>query len=320
METSQLAITAVLPIFIVIASGTLVRKLGWLDIEADRSLMRVVVNLLYPCLIFDFILGNDALREPGNLVLPPLVGMTTIVAGFGIAMLVARRLKLGNQKECRTFAFTTGIYNYGYFALPIIALLFDRETVGVLLVHNLGVEAAMWVLGVGFILSPNDPKGIWRRVLSGPVIAICIAVPLNLVGMHERIPEFALDSVSLLGQCAIPIGLLLIGATFADIAHKEAIFSRIRIPIAACSLRLGLLPFCFLLFAWLLPISPELKRVIMIQAAMPCGVFPIVLARYFDGSPEVAFKVVFGTTVISFLTIPLWIALGMNLLEHFQKI
>lgn len=314
METSQLVLTAVLPIFIVIASGTLVRKLGWLDIEADRSLMRVVVNLLYPCLIFDFILGNDALREPGNLLLPPLVGMTTIVCGFGLAMLAARKFQLGNQKECRTFAFTTGIYNYGYFALPIIALLFDRETVGVLLVHNLGVEVAMWVLGVGFILSPNDPKGLWRRVLSGPVIAICIAVPLNLLGMHERAPQFALDAVSLLGQCAIPIGLLLIGATFADIAHKEAIFSRIRIPITASVLRLGLLPLGFLAAAWLLPFSPELKRVMMVQAAMPCGVFPIVLARYFDGSPEVAFKVVFSTTVISFLTIPIWMALGIQVL------
>ena len=73
-------------------------------------------------------------------------------------MLVARRLQLGDSGECRTFAFTCGIYNYGYFALPIIALLFDRETVGVLLVHNLGVEAAMWILGVGFISHPTTRK------------------------------------------------------------------------------------------------------------------------------------------------------------------
>ncbi len=310
MGTYNLIFAAILPIFITILCGYGARKIGWLDINADRSLMRIVVNILYPCLIFTFVLGNDALREPGNLLLPPLAGLCTIVGGFGLAMVVARKMQIGNQKECRTFAFTSGIYNYGYFAIPIITLLFDRETTGVLLVFNVGVEIAMWTLGVGFILSPSDPKTIWRRIFSGPVIAILIAVPLNFIGAQERMPHFLYDAIHLLGQCAIPMALLLIGATFADIAHKETIFTRIKIPITASALRLAVIPAFMLLFAWTLPFSTELKRVLVVQAAMPCGVFPIVLARYFDGSPEVAFKVVLGTTVLSFITMPLWIAFG----------
>ncbi|HAQ58077.1 MAG TPA: transporter [Opitutae bacterium] len=315
MNTTQLVFSAVLPIFFVIGAGALARRLGWLDTEADRSLMTVVVNLLYPALIFSFILGNDALRQPSNLILPPLVGLTTVIGGFALAMLVARKFKIGNQKECRTFAFTTGIYNYGYFPVPIIALLFDRETTGVLLVHNLGVEVAMWVLGVGFILSRNDPKSIWKRVFSGPVIAILIAVPMNYFKIDQHLPNSALETVNLLGQCAIPLGLLLIGATFVDLAKEMKISSRLKIPITASVLRLGILPAAFLFIAFILPLSTELKCVIAVQAAMPCGVFPIVLARHFDGSAEVALKVVLGTTMISFLTIPLWIAIGIKLLD-----
>ena len=236
------------------------------------------------------------------------------LSAVGLAMVVARKLQVGNQKECRTFAFTSGIYNYGYFAIPIITLLFDRETTGVLLVFNVGVEIAMWTLGVGFILLPSDPKTIWRRIFSGPVIAILIAVPLNFIGAQERMPHFLYDAIQLLGQCAIPMALLLIGATFADIAHKETIFTRIKIPITASALRLAIIPAPMLLFAWTLPFSTELKRVLVVQAAMPCGVFPIVLARYFDGSPEVAFKVVLGTTALSFITMPLWIAFGISLI------
>jgi hypothetical protein len=230
-------------------------------------------------------------------------------------MLVARKFKIGDQKECRTFAFTTGIYNYGYFPIPIIALLFDRETTGVLLVHNLGVEVAMWVLGVGFILSPSDPKSIWKRVFSGPVIAILVAVPMNYFKVDQHLPNSALETINLLGQCAIPLGLILIGATFMDLAKETKITSRLNIPITASVLRLGILPAAFLFIAFILPLSTELKCVIAVQAAMPCGVFPIVLARHFDGSPEVALKVVLGTTIISFLTIPLWIAIGMKLLD-----
>tara|TARA_B110000093_G_scaffold109374_1_gene117519 strand:+ start:4338 stop:5288 length:951 start_codon:yes stop_codon:yes gene_type:complete len=315
MNTTQLVFSAVLPIFFVIAAGALARRLGWLDTEADRSLMTLVVNLLYPALIFSIILGNDALREPSNLILPPLVGLTSVVGGFGLAMLVARKFKIGDQKECRTFAFTTGIYNYGYFPVPIIALLFDRETTGVLLVHNLGVEVAMWVLGVGYILSRNDPKSIWKRVFSGPVVAILIAVPMNYFKVDQHLPNSAIETINLLGQCAIPLGLILIGATFMDLAKEMKLTSRINIPITASVLRLGILPAAFLFIAFILPLPTELKCVIAVQAAMPCGVFPIVLARHFDGSPEVALKVVLGTTIISFLTIPLWIAFGIKLLD-----
>jgi predicted permease len=206
------------------------------------------------------------------------------------------------------------MYNYGYFPIPIIALLFDRETTGVLFVHNLGVEFAMWALGVGFILSVNDPKSIWRRIFSGPVIAILIGAPLNLLRADEHMPNFALQTIDLLGQCAIPLGLILIGATFADLARGAKFGQGIRVPAAACLLRLGLFPIAFILFAFLFPFSVELKRVLIIQAAMPCAVFPIVLARHFDGSPEVALKVVLSTTVLSLITIPLWISLGLKLI------
>lgn len=312
METTTLVFTAMLPIFLLIGSGFFVRRVGWLSEEADRSLMKLVVNLFYPALIFSYVLGNDALREPSNLILPPLIGMTTIVTGFAVSMLVARQLKLGNQRDCRTFAFSTGMYNYGYFPIPIIAMLFDRETTGVLLVHNLGVEFAMWALGVGFILSANDPKTLWRRIFSGPVIAILIGAPLNLMQADQFIPNFVIESINLFGQCAIPLGLILIGATFADLSKGAKLLQSLRIPATACVLRLGIFPLAFLLFAFVFPLSVELKRVLIIQAAMPCAVFPIVLARHFDGSPDVALKVVLSTTILSLLTIPLWISLGME--------
>lgn len=315
MDTTILIFTAVIPIFLVIASGFVSRRVGWLNQNADRSLMTLVVNLLYPAFIFSYILGNEALRMPSNLIIPPLVGFTSVVAGFGMGMLVARRMKIGTSKECRTFAFTTGMHNYGYFPVPIIALLFDRETTGVLLVHNVGVEMAMWALGVGFILSANDPKSVWRRVFSAPVISILIAVPLNWIHVDQVLPDFCFEALNLLGKCAIPLGLLLIGATFADLAKGERLLNRLSIPITASVLRLGIFPLFFLMIVLLLPLSNELKQVLIVQAAMPCAVFPIVLARHFDGSTEVALKVVLGTTALSLITIPIWISLGLNLLN-----
>jgi len=47
----------------------------------------------------------------------------------------------------RTFAFAVGIYNYGFIPIPLMESLFGRESLGVLLVQNMGCEVAVWSVG-----------------------------------------------------------------------------------------------------------------------------------------------------------------------------
>ena len=314
MEATYLVFLAILPIFLLIGSGTLARLFGWLNKDADTSLMKLVVNLLYPALIFNNILGNDSLREPTNLITPPLLGLGTVIIGFALAWIVAHKLKLETQSDRRTFVFITGIQNSIYFPLPIIALLFDRETIGILLVYNLGVEIALWLLGVGFILSLKGSKSLLKRIVSAPIIAILLAIWMNFSGFDRELPDYGIKAIQLLGQCAIPLGLVLIGAIVADLKPSIRVFTQIKIPLSAILLRLFILPAIIILIALLLPLSTELEKVIIVQAAMPCAVFPIVLAQHFGGSSDVAFKIVLSTTLVSFLTIPFWIQIGIKLL------
>ncbi len=313
MEANFLILLAIVPIFLLICSGIVARFLGWLDTSADISLMKLVVNLLYPALIFDKILGNEVLRDPGNLIVPPLLGMGTVVLGFAVAWIFICKFGVESSSQKRTFIFITGIQNSVYFTLPIIELLFDQETVGILLVYNLGVEVAIWLIGVGLILPTEGATSLVKRILSAPILAILFATWINFFGFDQKLPEFVLKVIPLLGQCAVPLGLILIGAIFADLRPSIQIFTQIKIPLFAIIIRLLALPTIILSTAFFLPLSLELKQVIVIQAAMPCAVFPIVLAQHFGGSSNVAFKVVFSTTILSFLTIPLWIQAGFKL-------
>jgi len=76
-------------------------------------------------------------------------------------------------------------------------------------------------------------------------------------------------------------------------------------------LRLGLLPMLFLVFAKYAPVSVELKRVLVVEAAMPTGVFAIIMARHYDGDPPTALCVIVGTSLIALATIPRWLQCGM---------
>lgn len=140
---------AVLPVFGVAVVGLAIRKLNWLTEEADKSLLRVTVNLLMPCLILDSTLGNPALSQIRNLLLAPLFGFVTVAVGIALALAMRPLPGLKEHSAARTFAVTVGIYNYGYVPLPLTLLLFDKATAGVLFLLMIGVETALWTLGGG---------------------------------------------------------------------------------------------------------------------------------------------------------------------------
>ncbi len=304
----------VLPIFAVIAAGAAARRIGWLKPEADESLLKLVVNLLYPCLIFDHVLGNEALRVPGNLFYGPLLGFASMAGGILLAYAVAKRAGFAVGSGLRTFAFSVGIFNYGYMAIPLVEELFGRETLGVLFVFNVGCEAAIWTVGI-LVLAGVSFRDGWRRVLNPPVYALVAAVLLNLTGGGAWLPVILRQAVHMIGQCAVPLGLLVIGATLVEyIAAPRTLVDR-RVTPLACALRLGAIPLAMLGVAVWAPIPRELREVLVVQAAMPAGILPIVIAKHHGGRPLTAVQVVLGTTAMGLFVVPLWLKLGLRWID-----
>jgi predicted permease len=331
-------------VYAVIAVGATLRRVGWLTEEADQSLLRLVIRVLYPALIFSIVSNNPALKQAGNLLLAPLIGFGTIALGLGLAGAVGRLPMrwngLTSDRQRRTFAACVGIYNYGYIPIPLVKLLFGDATLGVLFVHNVGAELAVWTLGVLLLsghlgrdkgsgtVCAEHPEGrsgkryltpfpVWLSgMLNAPTIAIVLALAVNFLGAAGLLPECLAKAVEWLGQAAIPMSMVLIGAVLADeMRPGEQSPTRAQgAKLVAWSLllRLGLLPLGFLLLAMALPCSIELKRVVVIQAAMPAATFPIVLARHYGGDPGVGVRVALGTAIVSLITIPLWVPAGMH--------
>jgi hypothetical protein len=173
------------------------------------------------------------------------------------------------------------------------------------------VEIALWTVGVT-IISGVAQGGGWRRILNGPAIAILSAAALHFAGARSWMPTVALSAIHSLGATAIPLGILLTGATFADHMRDLSTGSRGLTTFGACVLRLGLLPILMLALARWLPCPIELRRVIVIQAAMPCGMIPVILAKHYGGDPAAALRIVLYTSALGLLTIPFWLQLGLR--------
>src|SRR5436190_10056393 len=127
MPTYLQLLLLVLPVFALIGVGVGVRRLHWIEGDAETSLIRLVVNVCYPCLIFESVAGNPALHSPGNLLLPPLIGFGVTWLAIRLALAVAHRIGLHVGTGLRTFALTVGIANYGYLPLPIMEAIWGPE-------------------------------------------------------------------------------------------------------------------------------------------------------------------------------------------------
>jgi predicted permease len=300
----------ILPVFAVIAVGVALRRLRWIEEVSEPSLIRLVVNVCMPCLVFDTIVGNPALRTPGNLLVPPMAGFLTTVAGFAVAYFAAKRIGLGDAREVRTFALTAGVCNYSYLPFPILGGLWGAHAQGVMLVHNMGVDTALWSVGM-LVLTGASPLAGWRRLVTPMLASLFVSVAIDTAGVSEYVPGLVRSLAHALGVCAVPVGLVMTGASLADyLDHPIELLHR-NVAIAACVVRLLVMPALMLCLARGLPCSVELKRVLVVEAAMPAAVIPIILARYYGGQPLTSVQVVLATTCVGIFASPLWIRAGL---------
>ncbi|MCC6415521.1 MAG: AEC family transporter [Opitutaceae bacterium] len=311
MPTYLQLLVLILPVFGVMAVGGLLRRINVLTQAADESLLRIVVNALYPCIIFENVHNNPALRDPSNLGWAPLVGFGTMALGIAVCYFAAKALGFTVGNGLRTFAFMAGIYNYAYITVPVVEKLFGRETLGVLFVHNVGCEVAIWVVGV-LVLSGQSLRTGWRKVLSAPVWALVISVAVNLTGLGAHVPAVLVGVVHALAACAIPFGLMLSGAVLAEhLGRKPRELVDLRTSISAVVLRLGVLTGLMLALARFGPFTADLKHVILVQAVMPAGFLPLVIVKHYGGHNLVAARIVVATVVVGILLIPLWLRVGL---------
>ncbi|MBA2113279.1 AEC family transporter [Bremerella alba] len=311
-----LSITAA--VFTVMGIGGTARYLNWISREVDAGLLKLGIRVLMPCFIFVKVVGNPAFDEAANVYLPPVWGFIAVALGCFVAYSWARgtgsRLGFDHPDKVHSFAVCIGIFNYGFIPIPLIQEIFGERALGVLFLHNVGVELGIWTIGVS-LASGGLTKGWWKNVLNPPSLTIMLSLFINEMGLADQVPEFVTQITGILASAAIPMMMLLIGATFYDqIFHADVQddnSSAWPTYISAVMLRLLLLPILFLLAALCLPISLELKQVAAIQAAMPAAVFPIVLTKHYGGDPRTALRVVMASTVVGFVTIPIWISTGI---------
>lgn len=295
-------IASVLPVYLLMIAGAALRRTGVLPRECDVPVMQLVYRVMLPCFMLDKILGSEVLRSGPVVVWSIFLGFGMIMVGILLGLGIGRLIGLERGTGMRTFALSSGCQNFGFTAAPVIEILWGAGALSLLFVHNIGVETAMWSVGV--MMMSGERTFSWKRLLNGPVIAVTIGLTLVALGLDDEVTGSFRKAMSMIGIGAFPMAIVITGCTMMDLLGAEKM--NWKVIGGSAVVRLMLAPAAMLCAAKFLPLTTELRQVLVVQAAMPAGLSSILIARLYGGRPAVAVQVVIATTVLSFLTLP-WI-------------
>ena len=297
-----------MPVYILILMGVVFRWTGTIAKEHIDGITRLVYSVLVPCFIVDKILGSESIKAGSIIVSSIALGFGMIAVGIFIGYLFGWLIGLEKGRGRRTFALASGCQNFGFNAAPVVEILWGGGALAILFVHNIGVEIAIWSVGV---LIMNEHGGIpWRRIINGPLIAVAIGVLLVATNLDAHCTGPARKALSMAGAGACPIGIMITGSAIMDLARAEK--PTWKFALGSVVVRLMLIPAVFLVLAKFLPIAEGLRQILVVQAAMPAAMAPILLARIYGGRPAIAVQAVVFTTVASIFTLPWVISLGCS--------
>lgn len=316
MENFAGVVSSVIGVFLVMGAGAACRRLGWLTRGADQSLARLCANLFLPAYLASRILEGPRFDSLAVAAVPAGFGFVAtaggILIGRWVATLVGDRVGLDTLGKRRAFALSVGICNYGYIPLPLAEEFYPGAVVDLIL-HNVGVDLAMWSVGIAVIT--GTAAGGWKRaLLSPPFVAVIVATAITQLGFASEVPAAIGSAAHALGECAIPLGLILGGAIIIDFLIDSDWTASYGVVTLAVGLRQGVFPLLMLFaaasFAWLTPREVEMRQVMMLEAAMPAAVFPIVLVRLYEQDTQTSLKVVLSTGLAGIVLIPVWLVIG----------
>lgn len=309
MQALSIAFHAIVPLFLIIAVGYLVKRLGWIGQEDVRRFNKVTFYTFMPVMLFYNIYTSDfsqAVRLPYVLfVVGAALGM--VLLSFVITVLAEKtpqRRGVMIQAAFRS--------NFVLLGLPIAMELLPGGNFGVtalMIAIVVPVYNMMSVVVLEYFRGGRPKVGeVLLAVAKNPLI-IASLLGLLAQALHIALPEVLVSFAGKMNSAATPLILLLLGASF-----QLRDLSGYKKELAICvGLRLVVFPGLILTAAMLLGIRDIEFVTLLAMCAAPTAVNSFNMAQQLGGDSQLAGSAVVVSTVLSFFTLFLWVTLFKQL-------
>ncbi|MGM9536804.1 MAG: AEC family transporter [Candidatus Onthomonas sp.] len=293
-------------LFLLMALGFFLTRKGLLSKEARRGLTDLVINVVLPAnIVTSFLIELDrSVLAAGAVIL----AVSCVIQLF--CHLLAKVLYPGaNPSQLAVLKYGTVCSNAGFMGNPLVEGLYGSTGLMLASLYLIPQRTVMWSAGLGYFTTSRG-RDVVRKVLTHPCI---IAVFLGFLLMLTQIilPTALVQTLKACGGCTTALSMIVIGGILAEIPFRS-VFNRWSVYYSF--LRLIVIPLLTLLPCWLVKLPPLVTAVSVVLAGMPAGSTTAILAEKYDGDSALAVQLVFLSTALSMVTIPMLCLLMETLL------
>lgn len=294
-----------LPLFVLIVLGYGLIRWGKWPATITDGLTRFVFSLALPAMLFRMMCDFSQRPAVDARLLIAFFGSCLIV--FVIGRIAARRLFKLDGVSGSVFALGGIFSNNVMLGLPIATVMLGEEaipSVALVLVFN---GLILWTLvTISIEWARNGSPTLQgfiktaRSVLTNPlIIGILSGTLFSLTGLP--LPVFVDQPVSMLGQVAAPLSLVVLGMGLAEYRISEGW----QLSSGICFLKLIVQPMVVWLLAWSMDLPPMETRVVVLLGSMAVGVNVYLMSRRFNVLTGPAATSLVMSTALAAITTPL---------------
>lgn len=301
-----------LAILLPIAFGYMLKQARVFKESEVAALRKFVVRVALPFLIFQNLYHADV--ESIRQALPIVLAFALLTALYTVAALFISPRVTAGETQRLTFAFSVFAGNYAFLGWGVIVAFFGARA----LTRAVFFSMFFWpvFLTCGFFMRRRFCTGCERETRAGfikvlvrhagvPISTAAAALVLNIA--RVRLPQTLDGFVGQFAGLAIPLILFAIGQNLQLFMPA----ARLRLVLAASLFRLaggfalGLVVLAVLHLFFNLDLLS--RQVILLQAVMPTATMATFFGEYVSLDEELLSGIIAVSTLISFLTLPVWV-------------
>lgn len=294
----MIVLNKIISLFLIILIGVYVTKKNIINEEVNKGLRRILLEITLPLLVinsfsFEF---SDGMGK--NVLMSFVYSVAFMMLGAIISYIFLCPIKSEKKKILH---FANVFSNCGFIGFPIINSLYGAEGVIYTSIFNMVFTMALWTYGVMIFSDKISNKNIKKVLLNPAIIAVYIGILMML--FKVKLPSFILDTTKIVGDITAPISMIIVGSILSKVSVKD-VFKEISIYYGSL-IKLIIIPLVLILIKLVLKDNTTIINTIIVIQAMPAAAMTSILAADFNKEKEYSSIVVFITTLLSIITIPI---------------
>ncbi|MGE4112487.1 MAG: AEC family transporter [Burkholderiales bacterium] len=253
----------------------------------------IAADIAMPCLIFSSLAHVDI-----SAITFARTAIASLVALLTFAILGALVLHAAGMR-LRTYLPSVTWGNAGFLGIPLSLYAFGSTG----LVYAVTFSAVSLIFNSIFSQAVSLGRADMSALLRVPLIYAAIGGAV-VASFQIKVPAWLLQSISLIGGMAVPLVLMMVGASLARIKPvvitRAAVFSIGRV-MAGAAIAVSV--------AWIFGITGIARNVLVLQCAMPVAALAYVFAQKWNNDPEEVASLVAVSTWISVVSVPVMLGL-----------